>query len=346
MRNLISTHILALQAATAGEAPEWLHVLPAGRFSGVDGRGPYLLENADTVIAAFNAAARKLPVDENHSTDLAAKQGFSAPARGWIVELQNREDGIWGRVEWTAEGRSMVEGHSYGYLSPVFTHTAKSPFVVQKLLRVSLTNDPNLNLTALHSTNMETTMDLDALREALGLPETADEAAILAAVAAAHTAQTAHSALLSRLAPVAGVAADAGDDAIVTALQSKAKPATAVEAENAELRTQVKSLSTKLETFVTTHAKERAETVIDTAIKEGKVVPALRDHMIARHTKNPTEVEDELKLMVSINAGGLGGRKPPEGETATAEELSVASMMGVDPEAFKKEHKALFGKGQ
>ena len=346
MRNLISTHIIALQTTASAEGPEWLHVLPTGNFSGMDGRGPYLLQSADAVIAAFNETARKIPVDENHSTDLAGKQGFSAPARGWIVELQNRDDGIWGRVEWTAEGRSLVVGQSYGYLSPVFTHSAKKPFIVQKLLRVALTNDPNLNLTSLHSTNTETTMDLNALREALGLPETADAAAILAAVAAAHTAQAAHSALVSRLAPVAGVAADASADAIITALQAKAKPATAVESENAELRTQVKTLSTQLETFVTTHAKERAESVIDAAVKEGKVVPALRDHMIARHSKNPTEVEDELKLMVSINAGGLGGRKLPEGETATTEELSVASMMGIDPEAFKKEHKSLFGKGQ
>ncbi len=34
--------------------------------------------------------------------------------------------------------------------------------------------------------------------------------------------------------------------------------------------------------------------------------------MIARHMKDPQEVETEIKLMPSINAGGLGGRKMPE----------------------------------
>ncbi|MDR6102787.1 phage I-like protein [Agrobacterium larrymoorei] len=345
MRNLVSTHILALQSSGAG-APEWMHVMPAGTFSGVDGRGPYVLKDASAIIAAFVADGRKLPIDENHSTDLAAKQGFSAPARGWIVELQSRDDGIWAKVEWTPEGQSMMQGKAYGYVSPVFLHPPKPPFTVEKLLRVALTNDPNLNLTSLHSANLETTMDLEALRKALGLPETADEAAILAAVKAAHSASTAHAALLPRVAAVAGVEVTAGADALVSALQAKAKPANATETENADLRNQITSLNSRIETLVNTTGKERAESVIDQAIKDTKIVPALRDHMIARHIKNPAEVETEIKLMPSLNAGGLGDRKIPEGETATTEELSVASMMGVDPEAFKKQHTALFGKGQ
>lgn len=344
MRNLISSYVLSLQS-TGANVPEWLHVLPTGRFSGVDGRGPYILKDANAVVAMFNAEGRKLPIDENHSTDLAAKQGFSAPARGWIVELQSREDGVWAKVEWTPEGLAMMQGKAYGYVSPVFLHPPKPPFVVGRLLRVALTNDPNLNLKSLHSQNLETTMDLEALRKALGLPETADEAAIAAAIAAAHSAQTAHAALMSKLAEVAGVEVTAGADALVTALQAKTTPATGVEQENADLKLQVKALNTRVETLVTDTAKERATTVIDAAIAKLQVVPSLRKHMIARHMKNPAEVEAELKVMPSLNAGGLGNRQPPaEGETATSEELSVAAMMGVDPEAFKKEHKALFGK--
>ncbi|CUX60154.1 hypothetical protein CFBP6626_17915 [Agrobacterium tumefaciens] len=341
----VSTHIVALQSAAA--APEWLHVLPTGRFFGVDGRGPYVLDNVDALISAFNAEGKKLPVDENHSTDLAAKQGFSAPARGWLTALERRDDGVWAKVEWTPDGLTMMQGKAYGYISPVFTHSAKAPFAVHKLLRVALTNDPNLNLKSLHSQNLETTMDLEALRKALGLPETADEAAIAAAIAAAHSAQTAHAALMSKLAEVAGVEVSVGADALVTALQAKTTPANGIEQENADLKLQVKSLNARVETLVTDSAKEKATTVIDAAIAKMQIVPSLREHFISRHMKNPTEVEAELKVMPSLNAGGLGGRQlPAEGETATSDELSVAAMMGVDPEAFKKEHKALFGKGQ
>ncbi|WP_052023450.1 phage protease [Rhizobium sp. PDO1-076] len=347
MRNSISTFTIALQSAGT-EVPEWLHVLPSGRFTGVDGRGPYFLENPDEVVGRFNSEGRKLPIDENHSTDLAGKQGFSSPARGWIVEMQSRTDGIWARVEWTPAGHSLMGEKAYGYLSPVFTHPRKPPFVVQRLQSVALTNDPNLtSLTSLHSTSMENTMDLEALRKALGLPETADDAAIIAAAHAAHTAQAAHTALLPRLAEVAGVAATTAPDALVTALQAKATPPASIAAENADLKEQVTSLNSRLTELVTTTSKERAVSVVDAAINATKLVPALRDHFIARHMKNPAEVETEIGLMPALNAGGLGNRQPAvTGETATSEELSVASMMGVDPEAFQKEHKALFGKGQ
>ncbi len=345
MHNTISTLIIALQSATAG-APEWMHVIPAGRFTGVDGRGPYFLNDAAAVVANFASEGRKLPIDENHSTDLAGKKGFAAPARGWIVDLQSREDGIWAKVEWTPEGLSLMQGKAYGYVSPVLQHPPKPPYNIARLLRVALTNDPNLTLTSLHSNSQENSMDIVALRKALGLPETADETAVLAAITASHSASTSQAALMSRVAQAVGVDATADGEALVTALNAKLKPVTTVEAENSELKAQVTSLNSRVETLVTTHAMEKATTTIDAAIAAGKVVPALRDHMIARHSKNPTEVETELKLAPSINAGGLGNRQPPvTGETATEEELKVASMMGVDPEAFKKQHATLHAKG-
>ncbi len=39
-------------------------------------------------------------------------------ARGWIVELQARDDGIWGRVEWTGAGRALIEDRAYRGISP------------------------------------------------------------------------------------------------------------------------------------------------------------------------------------------------------------------------------------
>jgi len=184
--DVVAMGAIALHAADI-TVPEWLHLLPLGEFSGVDGRGPYRNADADKLIAQFQQEGRKLAVDENHSTDLAAKHGLSTPARGWIVELQKRNDGIWGRVEWTPEGRSLMQSKSYGYLSPVFTHSAKPPYAVRKLLRVALTNDPNLtSLTALHSAQKGAVMDPEqlfaALRTALDLGEDADSAAILNAV--------------------------------------------------------------------------------------------------------------------------------------------------------------------
>jgi len=315
--------LIAIHAADA-TAPEWLHMLPAGQFSGMDGRGPYLAPDLEALIAIFNSEGRKLPVDENHAIDLAAKAGNPAPARGWIVELQAREDGLWGRVEWTEEGQRLVVGKAYGYLSPVFLHTPQKPYRIGKVLRVALTNDPNLNfLTALHQ------------REA--------------AVASAHQAQqetATHAALVGKIVEAVGLPSGTSGDALVTALQSRGK-VTPTEAENAELRSSVTSLQSQLTTLISNHARDRAVVVVEDAVKAGKIVPALKEHMIARHMKDPTEVEKEISLLPSINSGGLGGRKVPEAEGGglTDEDRQVAAMMGVDETTFAASAKALHGKG-
>lgn len=132
-----------------GTVPDWLHLLPAGEVRTNDGRGPYRVTNAQALMAT-SIAAGKLPLDENHSMDLAAPKGGASPARGWFVELQQREDGIWGRVEWTSTGRQIMEDREYSGVSPVILHGADGS--IRAILRASLTNTPNITgLTALHS---------------------------------------------------------------------------------------------------------------------------------------------------------------------------------------------------
>lgn len=347
MQDKTASHIIAIHFSGAdnNQAPRWVHVIPSGTFTGVDGRGPYVVEDASDIIARFNADGRKLPIDENHAIDLATKSGLPSPARGWITALEARDDGIWAKVDWTDEGSNLVASHAYGYLSPVFFYGAAKPHKVRKLLRVALTNDPNLtSLTALHS--KESNMDIVALRNALGLPDTADEAQITQALIAAHSAQQAHAALLNRLAGVAGIEDATNSDALLTALQAKMQPAPTNDAEKDELKSQLISLQSRVQQLASDKARSDAERVIDEAIAGGKIVPALREHFIARHSRNPQEVAQELALMPSLNAGGLGGRVVPSADgQPSSDELQVAAMMGVDPEAFKAQHKALHGKG-
>ena len=91
-----------------------------------------------------------LPIDENHATDKGGAKGMPAPARGWIVALQARASGLWGKVQWTGERRKLVEDKAYIGISPVILHTAAGKII--QVLRASLTNTPNLQgLTSLHS---------------------------------------------------------------------------------------------------------------------------------------------------------------------------------------------------
>lgn len=347
MKTVLNSIIRSLHAGTAaGEVPKFIHLLPAGTFSGVDGRGPYDLGDVEKLMAASLPAGHKLAIDINHSIDLLNGTGEETPAVGWIVALEGREDGVWGEVEWTAKGQQAVGGREYGFISPVFTTSAAKPHKLVQLLRASLTNDPNLKLTALHSRNHhlnhgDPEMD-EELRKALGLPDAADQAAILAALNAKLAASTGAADLMSRIAEAAGLTKDATGDEVVTALQSR-KAKGDDETEIADLRKQVRELNTRLTTTVTTHAKEKAETVVDRAIEAGKIVPALRDRFIDRHMKDPADVEAEIKLMPSLNSGGLGKRRMiEEGEPALTEaDDAVVAMMGLDPKKFAETAKDL-----
>lgn len=340
----------------AGGVPEWIHLTPAGTFSGADGRGPFTLKDAGDVIEASMEAGR-LAIDENHAIDVAGPKGQPSPARGWIVEMQLRDDGLWGRVEWTTSGRALIEDKAYRGISPVFVSTKEGGQVV-KLLRAALTNDPNLTLTTLH--NRSDAMDFPAkLRQALGLPTEAAEDAVLTSVSAHALA----GATLGKVAVALGLAADARSDDIVAGATAKAADAgklTAITAHfqkagldlarltpselethlqarggsEAELRQTVVSLQSQLTTLQQDGAKEKAIAFVDGAIRAGKQIKPLRDHYIARHQKDPAAVETEINGMLSINAGGIVRPPKADGQALDADEIAVVEAMGLDPKKF------------
>ena len=323
--------------AADGNVPEWLHLLPVGRFSGVDGRGPYHLRDAQAVMNA-SMADGNLPLDENHSTDLAAPAGAPSPAVGWIVQLQARDDGIWGRVEWNASGTQLMRERAYRGVSPVFNHDKSGN--VSRLLRAALTNTPNLpRLTTIH-TRQETQMDLAQLRAALGLPETADEAAVLAAVTANAGAVARHAQQITALAAAAGVTATT-EAQLITALQT----ARGAQTEVAAMAAQVVTLQGQLQTMQAQQSRAAAEAFVDGAIKLGHPIAPLRDHYIARHMAAPADVEKEIKAMPSIHAGGFPSTQPrpaanAEEDPLTETDMHVARGMGFTNQEFAKHKRA------
>ena len=321
MTVLITTTHTALPAD--GSAPEWVHLLPAGSFTGSDGRGPYQADLA----AVIAATAPPLVLDENHATDRALVTGQAAPARGWMTEMQARDDGIWARVEWTPAGTALMAERSYRGISPVFQHTKDGR--VTRLLRAALTNAPNLTLTALHS--QDASMDLlTQLRQALGLPETVDQAAVLAAVTAQRTAVAAHAQQISAVAVAAGLAKDAAPEAITTALQTRGSK---------DALAEVVALQTQVQELQQARARDGAEAAIGAAIAAGKPIPASRrEDFIARHMADPKGTDAWLADMPSINAGGFAGRSPAPASTEAgidAGEAQIIALMGIDPAKFK-----------
>ncbi|MCR5855987.1 phage protease [Mesorhizobium sp. J428] len=327
-----------LPAFEDDKIPEWINLLPAGAIiTTVDGRGPYKVPSAPEVVrASLQQAAGPMVLDENHATDIAAARGESAPARGWIVELDARSDGIWGKVEWTRSGLELMAEKAYRYISPVITHTKDG--TVLEIRRASLVNKPNLRgMAALHQEN---TMDLlTKLLAALGLPAATTEEAVIAAVTTMHAQQAASStALQAALSPIAkAVGLPETSDAAavlagVEAVKGGDQEVTALQAELTRVATELKSLQEG-------GKKKAAELFVDQAIKAGHVgVKPSRERFIALHMADPVETEKMINAMPTLGVGGqVVPNTPPaaNGEISlNAEQIAVAKALGVDPKAY------------
>lgn len=353
---------------TGAGVPEWVHLLPAGEILTSDGRGPYRVADADGLIAASREFGDRLPIDENHATDLAAPRGEPAPARGWIVELEARPDGIWGRVEWTAHGSQLVTDRAYRGLSPVIQHQKTGE--VTAILRASLVNRPNLRgLTALHSlispsglptlyanplfpvgpsalyaSCPEKTMDLlEQLLKTLGLPAGTTETQIIERVTSLHaqSGEAVSVALQSALDPIAahiGLAAGSDAAAVLAGVEQFARQG-GTDAAVIALQAELVSVTTQLNTLTEKAGRQAAETFVDGAIRLGRVgVKPMRDRYVTMHMADPAGTEELISAMPVLGAGGaIVPPTPParDGEIALqAEQLTVARMLGLDPNEY------------
>lgn len=335
--------------AAAGQAPEWIELIPAGEFVGRDGRGPYRLANAAAVIAASQALRMDagLPIDYDHATDFGAPAGRPAPAAGWIRDLEGRDGAIWGQVEWTRHGAAAVAMREYRYISPVFEY-AQSGEVV-RLLRAALTNNPNLYLTAISSAlapagasaiedapaggTRETEVPMEdlgnALSEILGLDSAAGAAAIIAEVRA-----------LLKARPIAGAAAApmaSGAD------RPEGDPAHYVPIAEYE------RAAAELNRLRAAQARERAESDVDAAMRAGKIVPAQREWAIAYCQADPgafrSFVARQPALLAAAagapeNASGRPGAGPaprPDARLALSRiELGICARLGINPNDYAR----------
>ncbi|GAB4208019.1 MAG: phage protease [Tibeticola sp.] len=262
-RGAFSVDLLGADAAASDAAftpPEWVHLIPAGVFSGRDGRGPYRLD-AEAVIKAFAAHGADLPVDYEHQSLSAEDKAGPVPAAGWIKELAAREDGLWARVEWTPAASAHLIHKEYRYLSPVFRHD-KSGRVVS-LEGAGLTHNPNLYLKAA-ATRKETHAVEDLIERLilmLNLPAASTPEDVMAEL----------SKIIDRLSTAEAAAAQG----------RQIDPAEWVP------MSQHKAVAEELAALQKRIAKEQAEAAVTAAMRAGKLVPALTVWARAYAEKDP-----------------------------------------------------------
>jgi len=306
----------ALDIAHGDGVPDWVHLLPAGEIRTVDGRGPYRATSLQSVIDHSLKPGDKLPIDENHATDKGAALGLAAPARGWIVELQARQDGLWGRVEWTGEGAKLMADKAYRGISPAILHTADKTVV--GVLRASLTNTPNLQgMVSLHSEEVQ--MDWKAkLIELLGLDSGADDAAIEAALKAKMAGGDGEKMALC--------AQDVLDLPQFVALQS-----------------QLTEITGKYNALSEATARTASTAFVDAAITAGRVgLKPVRDEYIALHMQDASRAEKLIASMPVLKGEMLletvqadGGKAP-----LNKDDRLVMALFGVSEDEYREGLKA------
>ena len=302
-----------------GKAPEWVELIPPGpNVTGRDGRQWLFDEQAGMLVqSSFLGRAIDLPIDWEHATQHRASKGESAPAAGWIKQLELRDGALWGLVDWTPRASEQVINREYRFLSPVFDFDPDTTRIA-RLVSAGLTNKPNFLLTALNQETTENTpVKLSpAVLAALGLPETAtEEQAIAAAAQLKATAQATNTEKpnLTQFVPRADY------DAL------------GVRATNAEqaLASQKKA----------DHDKQ-VDAAITSATQAGKITPSTVEYHRAM-------CQDEAGLNrfkefvtaapVVAAASDLGDRRPDHLKTAlNAEEQQVAKLLGMSEADFIK----------
>ena len=343
------THHIALMAeqplpatAEGGDAPEWIHLLPApadGLVKTGDTRGPYrLARSLQSIIDASFERAPQIEVDINHASLTAAHRGERSDAVGWIAEMQARENGIWGRVEWTEEGRRLVAGKAYRKISPVIVHDpAKN---ILSIANASLVNRPNLRgLTAL---NLEGAMPLrETLAGKLGLTEAATDEDVVAAIDARMGEGARTAALQSQMIEVGlalGLPETASAQALVAAARS-AKAAGGGDELIAAMQSEMAGMAAELEVLKGEGSKARAEAFVDGAIREGHAgISARRDLYVSMHMENPERTEQLIAGLPKIRAGAMVPSDPPTqgGQLSLhAEQVDAARLLGLPRDAYR-----------
>ena len=351
---LKSVFSVALPASHAGDAPGWMQLFPTGTFSGRDGRGPYTCDPV-SVVAQTRAhnGPLDIPVDYDHQLEFSAVNGQPAPAAGWITALEARDDGVWGRVEWTEKGRAHVAAREYRYVSPVYYHDQSG--VIQSIESVALTNVPNLTgLKALASrepsgqqsfTGESPMSFLKTIASVLGVTDAEPTEATVEAAArmVVQDAQSMKEAMSTMAQTVKA-------DGVTPAGLVKAVQSVAARAEHPDVNRFV-----PVETFTAVNAElaqiKAAQSValVEQGKADGKISPAMETWAKDAASRDPEGFKKFLEAAPDLRPGGKAAQSvkatPPDSADGVLDGTAktLCRAMGVSEEAYKKAMQSVKG---
>ena len=341
-----------------GTAPSALRLIPAGRFSGIDGRpvglkGWFLSsEDAHAIVAELKQRHVKFVIDWEHQTLLKEKNGQPAPAAARFsgADLQVRNGEIWAtNVQWTKRGRADIESGEHLYISPVFPYD-KNTGRVLGIHSAGLTNTPNIpdapelidvmaaaNQSLAIDTGQTPMEDTLNIRELLGLGEDASDEDVVNAIKALQQKvadQQSATASANQKAEDAEAALAALNSQSANADQVDPAKFVTVEAFN-EVRDQLAALSQETTT-------DKVKSLVTAALEDGRLVKAQEEWATDLGKKDFAALSqflDGAKPLAGLRTTQTGGQDPVPGNEhgLTQNQIAICNQLNISQKDYAAE---------
>lgn len=326
-----------------------IQLFPFGRFFPADGRpegqGGWYVDDSNGVelAQAINQLNIDLMIDYEHQTIYLEQNGKPNPAAGWIKRAEYISgEGLFADVEWTDIAAEQIKSKQYRYISPLFLAAPDGRVV--KVLNAALTNRPALHNLAeafaasqqFNQPNQEDNSMLDLLRNLFALPNGSEDEIkqkLTALSAAKGDSPVALSDVYTKLAEqetqVVALAAQANK----TPDPAKYVPLSDMQA----VQNQLNSLQAQI-------TKDKVDGLIETALSEGRLLPAQKQWAQNLGNSNFQALSDYLATVSPTAA--LAGDKQAKGDPNANQpvalsdaEKAAARMLGMSEAEFIKTHK-------
>ena len=338
--NNATLQIFELSLNQAGTVPGRVHILPVGpKIQGRDGR-TYYLRDPQKLVDQFNEAKEPTPVDYEHGSEIKSRQGEKALAAGWVRSLEyDPEAGVFANIDWTPTAANEIKERAYRYISPAVIITKSGE--VKGISSLGLVHKPNLELTAINRKDDDSmaqkkpdqpdqSNDSPAYLAELGLEDGATPDQITQAIkdlkAQGGESQKEDS--------------PAADSTPTDPPPAGQKESTALNnmvprADYDALAGTVKDLQKQLGDMTVAAHAEKVETALNSALQQGKIVPASVDYhrqccmkqggleAFQKFMETAPSLAGNLQLSLN-NQNTLAGQ-----ETETPEDKLVKSQLGI-----------------
>lgn len=345
--------------APADDAPptSWVQLAKLGSFKHPR-YGPFKVtrETFASFIKNFAAVSGgEVPMDYDHSPETSG----DTRAAGWIKELDDRGDELWGRVEWTWMAAYSIREREYRYISPTWVLGYSSDdgtFRGPTLLGAALTNRPYFERMAVVSLSRTFSReDTFAAETAPGRCPCPDKECSCddpecekgrekkaASVPVSASDSRGQMSIFANIAQTFGLPAEADEAAVVAFIKDLQDKASKAPGEN-EIVVNAETfagLTSKVNALETDSLETRFSTEFAAAITAGKLGEAQREAMREVFDRSPesfTKVVAALPAAVSTAAQGASGHAEGHSSVEAADEHGADLDQKV--QAYMAEHK-------